>query len=126
VEIAAATALVPSIVGDAGVWNFTQLEAAGESRKLWFEVSEGKEGRKKREKGITRMGLLAKPLGWVDSVGNKVGRLLADKTPSFPSHEHAPLLTQDPDEEQVPSFTLLSCLFGVCSVTLVARGDGFH
>jgi hypothetical protein len=51
VEIAAATALVPSIVGDAGVWNFTQLEAAGESRKLWFEVSEGKEGREKREKG---------------------------------------------------------------------------
>lgn len=69
---------------------------------------------------------LAKPLGWVDSVGNKVGRLLADKTPSFRSHEHAPLLTQDRDEEEVPSFTLLSCLFGVCSVTLVARGDGFH
>jgi hypothetical protein len=72
------------------------------------------------------MGLLAKPLGWVDSVGNKVGCLLADKTSSFRSHEHAPLLTQDPDEEEVPSFTLLSCLFGVCSVTLVARGDGFH
>ncbi|CAK9197463.1 unnamed protein product [Sphagnum troendelagicum] len=46
------------------------------------------------------MGLLAKPLGWVDSVGNKVGCLLADKTPSFRSHEHAPLLTQDPDEEE--------------------------
>jgi len=47
-----------------------------------------------------RMGLLAKPLGWVDSVGNKVGRLLADKAPSFRSHEHSPLLTEDPDEEE--------------------------
>jgi len=65
-----------------------------------------------------RMGLLAKPLGWVDSVGNKVGRLLADKAPSFRSHEHSPLLTEDPDEEEVPSFTLLSCLFRVCAVTL--------
>jgi hypothetical protein len=56
VEIAGATTLVPSIVGDAGVWNFTQLEAAGESRNLWFEVSEGKEGRKKREKGSPEWG----------------------------------------------------------------------
>ncbi len=55
-EIAAATALVPSIVGDAGVWNFTQLEPAGESRNLWFEVWEGKEGRKKREKGSREWG----------------------------------------------------------------------
>ncbi len=69
-----------------------------------------------------RMGLLAKPLGWVDSVGNKVGRLLGDKAPSFPSHEHSPLLTEDPDEEEVPCFTLLSCLFRVCAVTL-AWGD---
>jgi hypothetical protein len=64
------------------------------------------------------MGLLGNPLAWVDSVGDKVGRLLGDKTPSFRSHKHMPLPTQDPVEEvRNLSFFFIFFLFsGVLSL----------
>lgn len=54
------------------------------------------------------MGLLTNPLGWVDTVGDKVGRLLADKSPLSPfrssPNKHAPL----PAHESDPQVTILT------------------